>query len=237
MSSLVVMDKNDLFTTSSEIAEGVGNKHHAILQLLEKYKTTEILSSIEKTKVKTKGRPLDCYMLTELQATFVITLMKNSPKVVQFKERLSKEFFKQRNALQKIVTQRENEAWKAERADGKQIYMQKTDVIKIFVDYASEQGSKSANLYYMNFAKMENKSLFLCHQKLKNVREMLNIRQLNQIACADQIIEKAIQNGMDEEMNYKDVYRMAKAGVLEFAELIGTSPILALTEQPEKETI
>ena len=231
MSNIVTIEGKQLFTTTVEIAKGVGNEHRSIWRLLEKHKNTDTLSGFQILKVSTKGRPMLASKLTEIQATFLILLMDNNPKVLEFKEKLTIEFFKQRTALQKLATQRENEAWKAERADGKQIYMQNTDVIKVFVEYATDQGSKSAAMYYMNFAKMENKSLFLCHQKFKNVREVLNIRQLNQVACADQIIEKAIQDGMDNEMAYKDIYRMAKERVIEFSSIIGQSPILVITEQ------
>jgi hypothetical protein len=119
------------------------------------------------------------------------------------------------------------------REDGKAPYMQKTEVIKVFVDYAIEQGSGSASRYYSNFAKMENKSLFECHQKFKNMREVLSIRQLFQVATADQIIEKALVDGMNDEMHYKEIYKLAKGRVIEYAALIGRSPILQLTTAKE----
>jgi len=38
MNELIILKNNDVFTTSLVIAEGTGNDHHAIQQLLNRYK-------------------------------------------------------------------------------------------------------------------------------------------------------------------------------------------------------
>ena len=237
MKGLVKLENEHPIVSTFDLFEKMGYHEHRTLKRVivdhkDAFDDIGLLHlHVQKPTRKKSGRPIESYLLNEDHFILLVLLAKNSPESVQLKIRVCREFKRLKKTVALLASQRNNDAWKAERADGKQIYMQKTDVIKIFVEYATEQGSKSAAMYYTNFAKMENKSLFLCHQKLKNVREVLNIRQLNQVACADQIIEKAIQDGMDKEMPYKDVYRMAKERVIEFSKIIGQSPMLAITGQ------
>ena len=97
------------YTTSEVIAEYSENSHHAIKCLIENH-LTEISklgkTSFEMTKLKQgKGRKAKVYHLNEQQATFLITLLKNTPNVVAFKFELTKQFYavseelKQRHSL------------------------------------------------------------------------------------------------------------------------------------------
>jgi hypothetical protein len=74
---------------------------------------------------------------------------------------------------------------------------------------------------------MENKALFLLEQKYTNLRDTLDIHQLSTIKSADQIVMKALKDGMDKGMHYRDIYAMAKLRVESFAEIIGKTLIPA----------
>jgi len=173
-----------------------------------------------------KGRPDESYLLNERQFFLLVMLAKNTPESIQLKDRIENEFDRMRKALAQATSNRKNDDWQTARQDGKAIYHQKTDVLKIFVDYATAQGSKSANMYYQSIAKMENSALFLLEQKFKNVREFLNVRQLQQVAIADQIVEKALQDGMDQQLDYHDIYKLAKDRVIQFSNIIGKSLVI-----------
>jgi phage regulator Rha-like protein len=228
MKDICTNNGKEVFTTTLVIAEGVGNQHYTVMNLIKSHSGTETLSSFEKRKVSRGGRPVEYAVLTEVQATFLITLMRNSEKVVEFKEKLTREFFRQRQLISELVRQQSDPNWQNVRKDGKAVYMQKTDVIKKFVDYATEQGSKNSRMYYANLAKMENNALFFLEQKYKNVREILTIKQLMQVATADDVIEKALKEGMDKQLNYKECYKLAKDRIIAFAEIIGKSPVQGL---------
>lgn len=232
MKELVKIDGEKAFTTSLVISEGVHVEHRAVMRLIKEYREdfNDIsLKTFQMTKVKTLGRSIEVAILDELQATFLITLMKNSKIVVEFKKKLTKEFFKQRETLARIIFDQKNPDWQNARKDGKVIYKQKTEVIKDFVEYATSQGSKNASRYYSNFAKMENSALFFFEQKYKNMREVLTIKQLMQVATADDVIEKALQEGMDENFDYHDIYKLAKKRIIAFSDIIGKSPVLELS--------
>lgn len=228
MHNLVTTDGNKIFTTTLVISEGVGIKHKNIIELLRKHSNTKTLSTFKTEKVSTKGRALEYAELTELQATFLITLMRNSEKVILFKEKLTIEFFRQRQVISNLIQQRSDPNWQNVRIDGKAVYQQKTEVIKQFVDYATQQGSTSARKYYMVIGTMENKALFFFEQKYKNLRQVLTIKQLMQVSTADDVIEKAIKEGMEKKMAYKDIFQLAKSRIIAYADIIGRSPILGL---------
>ena len=222
------------FTTTMMIAEGVKLDHRSVVLLLKKYEDEVLsltrLASFELTKVKTAGRPVLVYHLDEIQATFLLTLMSNSTIVVKFKKTLTTEFFKQRELIAKLIASHDKPNWQEVRATGKAVYHQKTDVIKLFIEYAIEQGSKSATRYYANFAKIENTALFVLEQKYPNVRDVLDIRQLTQVSVADQIIEKALAEGMSKKLPYKDCFKLAKERVVSFSEIMGKSPVISLEQ-------
>ena len=102
---LVQTTGQQVFTTSLIIAEGCDNKsHESTIKLIRRYqpqleqfglldfKSDEILNK--------HGRQTEYAILNEDQATFLVTLFRNTPTVVAFKVKLVKEF---RNALNFIA--------------------------------------------------------------------------------------------------------------------------------------
>ena len=91
------------YTTSEVIAEYSGNSHHAIQQLINKNK--EKLEDFGKVAFEMRalpsGQKAKIYHLNERQATFLITLLKNTPNVVAFKFELTKQFYSVSEELKK----------------------------------------------------------------------------------------------------------------------------------------
>lgn len=235
MSELVIVKGKEIFTTSLALSEGVKIEHQNVMALIKKYSNIEELSTFETCEVRTKGRPLTIVYLTELQATLLIVLMKNSPEVLQFKVTLTKAFFKQRKLLQKLLSQKENTEWLEERNNGKITRLQETDTIKKFVNYATDQGSSNAMRYYGNLTKMENSALFYIEQKFDNMRDVMNLEQLDLIKVADKAIERSLENSMLLGLPYKECFQKAKEKIEALADVVGKSTIPALLENKKLE--
>jgi len=234
MTSLVTIENNKLLVSTLDVAKGFEAEHKHVLELVKKYKD-EIkslsCSAFETRNMKNKNaRDTEYFMLNEGQSIFLVSLMKNKKIVVEFKLKLAKDFIKQKATLANISANLQNEEWKQLRANGKITRKQETDTIKEFVEYATNQGSKSAKLYYMNITKMENKALFFLEQKFKNVRDILEHQQLAILSTADQIIEKALIRGMAKHLDYKEIYQIAKENIISFSEIIGKSKIPAIKQ-------
>lgn len=238
MKDLVKTDGKKAFTTSQIIAEGSGIEHRSVMRLIREHaeNVNDIsLTAIQITRLKTAGRSVDIALLDEAQATFLISLMKNSKTVVKFKKKLTQEFFRMRDRLAEVISRQRDENWLDMRKDGKIIHRKKTDIIKQFTEYATNQGSQNAVKYYTLFARMENSALFFLEQKFKNVREIMLIRQLMIVSLADDVVEKAIQDGMDKKLDYHDIYKLAKERTISFANTVGKSPIMELAAQRSTE--
>ena len=237
MNDLVSLVKNNPLVSTFNLFDKMGYKEHRVLKRvvsdnIEHFNEAGFLHlDVQKPTKKTGGRPIESYLLNEDQFILLVLLAKNTPESISLKVRVAKEFRRLKNVVSNIAAQQRNPDWMNVRSDGKIAYKQKTDVIKRFVDYAISQGSSSASRYYTNLAKMENKALFLIEQKYSNLREILTIKQLMQVCTADDVIEKALLDGMKDNLNYKDIYQLAKERVIAFSAIIGQSQVHLITKQ------
>ncbi|CGE80128.1 phage protein [Streptococcus pneumoniae] len=107
---LVYMDgKKEPYTTSEIIAECAEVQHHTITHLIRENKADfeELgILGFKIHKLDTRGQPKKSYILNEQQATLLITYLKNTETVRQFKLNLVKAFFEMREELSEIRLQR-----------------------------------------------------------------------------------------------------------------------------------
>ncbi|HHA7705506.1 TPA: Rha family transcriptional regulator [Streptococcus pneumoniae] len=107
---LVYMDgKKEPYTTSEIIAECADVQHHTITRLIRENKVDfeELgILGFKIHKLDTRGQPKKSYILNEQQATLLITYLKNTEAVRQFKLNLVKAFFEMREELSEIRLQR-----------------------------------------------------------------------------------------------------------------------------------
>jgi phage regulator Rha-like protein len=108
MSNLVFLDPDDLneipFTTSKVLAENGKVKHHAVTKLIQTYEEDLKEFGILRFKIeeiKGRGQPEKYYELNEEQSTLLITYMKNTLPVRQFKKALVKQFYLMQKELNK----------------------------------------------------------------------------------------------------------------------------------------
>lgn len=100
--NIINIFNNTPFTTSLVIAENCNNRsHESTIKLIRKYQSDfDALGKLDfKSDLNKQGIATEYALLNEDQATYLITLFRNTPIVRQFKLRLVKEF---RNALDEI---------------------------------------------------------------------------------------------------------------------------------------
>ena len=102
---------DEAFTDSKAISEGTGISHHAVMQLITNHQD-DVSSfgrvAFEMQPLETNGgiQKVKICRLNEQQAYFVISMMKNTPKVVEFKKELVRQFFVMREYIGNMVTAR-----------------------------------------------------------------------------------------------------------------------------------
>lgn len=107
--NIVYMDgKKEPYTTSEIIAECAEVKHRHLKILINKHK--ERLERFGKVSFKISpsesGQNVRDYILNEQQATLLITFLKNTEQVANFKENLVKAFFEMRDEVAAFRYQR-----------------------------------------------------------------------------------------------------------------------------------
>lgn len=209
----IVRIKNELRTDSRLLAGFLDHRHRTILENIDKYASE--LKQIGRLAFETGtletngGKQKQRYaLLSEDQCYFLLTLMRNNERVVAAKLALVKAFSEARAQLARRDIA---------RLDGKEVRRMETDSIKALVEYASANGSKSADRYYASITKMTNSLLGI----ESGQRENLSASELKQVAIVEGIVDLAIRDGLKAEMPYKDIYQLAKARAVLVVPAIG----------------
>lgn len=122
MSELVIMDDDGVPTTTSvRIANGTGVEHASVLRLIRtNLEDFEEFGTLRFEIAKSGGRPTEYAILNEEQATLLMTYMRNSEVVRDFKKRLVREFSALRKAKTAVALPSRKElarmVWEAEEA-------------------------------------------------------------------------------------------------------------------------
>lgn len=211
MNELVVLKGNNVFTDSKVIADGTGNQHKNVKELIVKYQNEmREFGTLSVLNVESNGgRPEQYYQLNEEQATFLITLLRNSATVVAFKKELVRQFYEMR----RFILEKQTSAWIETRQQGKLTRKSETDVIKQLIEYAKSQGSEHSDRLYMTYSKLANKMAGI------KKRDEATVMQLNNLSLMENIILNCIQSGIMLEKHYKDIYQDCKRRLETFKDI------------------
>lgn len=209
ISKMLEVPHRDLIRTINKIVER--NKNNATVSAL-KFPQKFIKSSF----INKMGRKYLMYELNEQAYLKLAMHLKGYEKAEIVQDSIIEAF----SLMKQALLNHTNASWLNARQNGKEIRHQETDVIKDFVDYATSQGSKSANMYFMNITKMTNKALeFLLQTKTgEPLRNLAGIMELGYIQMLDYRAMLAIKHGMGENLPYKFIYKYAKEEVNKLAD-------------------
>ena len=137
MNDLVYLTPNteEPFTTSEVIAECAGVKRDTVQKLVQRHeKDLREFGRVgfEIRTLQTRGgqQMAKIYHLNEQQATLLLTFLRNTPVVIEFKKELVRQFFAMRKELMNI---------KAIKAERKPLRTSMTDAIKALPDSPHKQ--------------------------------------------------------------------------------------------------
>ncbi len=213
MYELVELKGNDVFTNSKVIAEGTNVKHHAVQQIISKYES----DFLEFGQVAFEMRPVryskgtneeKIYLLNEEQATLLMTYMRNSEITRKFKKELVRQFY----AMRRFLLEKQSKLWNDTRLANKENRLKETDVIKMLVDYAKEQGSTHSDKLYLTYTK-------LAKSVIGGNRDSVSVTDLNNLTLVESIILQTIRIDMSMGMPYKEIYKDCKNRIERFADI------------------
>ncbi len=149
MDNMVFLSPNtgEPFTTSDVIAEATGNSYRSIQRIIEKQSERlerfgQVRFEITSVKYSRGTNKKKVYHLNEQQATLLMTFLKNTDIVADFKTELVRQFYAMRFELYKV------QAAKAER---KPVRVSMTDAIKALPDspHKAMKYGQFTNLAYL----------------------------------------------------------------------------------------
>lgn len=215
--------------TSRFVAEKFEKDHKDVIRAIENLECSQGFRSGNFTQsdfTNKQGRTFKEYKLT--RDGFMFLCMGFTGKEAA---RLKESFIEAFNTMEAmLLAKSSSEAleWKQARLQIKQVRRSFTDVVKDFIEYAKEQGSKSAEMYYANLTKMEYAALDLVERGSKvpdNFRDTLDTIQFAYLGAAEIQCRQALAEGMKRGMYYKEIYAYAKIVVSQYANSLKLPPI------------
>ena len=207
MDKLVLLKRNVPVTTSKLISESVNLQHHTVTKLIQTHeKRLEKLGRVrfEIDTLDTKGGKQETknYYLNEKQATALVTFMKNTDIVADFKVELVKQFYEMKD----FIEERHSAEWQDYRKESKDYNKEMNDIIKEYVEYAKLSGSINSNRYYTLYSNLVNGFTGIESKS----RDLSDKKKLRNITIIMEIVQATIQQGISEQIHYKEIYKKCK---------------------------
>jgi len=209
---LVELKRKEIFCDSHIIARKFGLKNAYVNDNIRK-----VISDLDDFRVggsdpkcvteerEYRGQKYTAYLMNRDFFSFLVMRFKGK-KAIRWQLEFIAAFNAMENSLLLASQNSKDEGWLAQRTQSKQARIQETDVIKEFVDYATEQGSKSAKFYYKHITRATYKALGFAEQKNPKLRDTLDLYQIAELTLAERRVKLRIRKCMDLKRNYKDIY-------------------------------
>lgn len=217
MNNLVEIHHREAITTSLKVAGVFGKRHDRVLEsirhLVPDLPNIRAPFFREAVYADEQGKPRPMYEMTR-DGFSLLAMGFTGKKALTFKLQYIQAF----NTMERALIQRQNLSWQQQRDEGKAARRVETDIIARFIEYATAQGSQSARLYYVNVTQMTHHALFMVKQASpKPFRDMLDAMQLSFLASAEYIVQEVLTEGMEAGAHYKEIFRVAKERVTQYA--------------------
>lgn len=213
-------------TTSLVIAEKFGKRHDTVLRAIRKLECSadfHLRNFAEISAMDSYGRQQPCFNVTRDGFSF-LAMGFTGKEAAKWKEKFIEAFNAMERTLRQQDAYRFTFEWKQARESGKVVRLTFTNNVQDFVAYAKAQGSRNAEKYYMQLTKMEYQALFMIGQAVgQGFRDRLNAHQLINLGTAELVAQRAIREGMEACLHYKEIYKLAKHKVETFASMVGKS--------------
>lgn len=196
---------------SLNIAYVFERPHKNVLQTLDALIEEGTISQLEfkPSNYVKRGKKYRCIQLNEAGFLKAMPFI-GGKKSKEGQKRLVDEFLSLRNRLDRQSKERESIAFQTMRLSGKDARKLLADEIHKFVGYANSSGSNHAGRYYSNITRAVYNSFLIIEPRADKVRELLTAIQLSTLQTAELIAAGVLVQGMENGLNYKDIYQQIK---------------------------
>jgi len=205
---LGIIIKNDKAIVSSlDVAENFNKKHDKVLRDIKELKCSKEfwLANFGESKYDNRGKKYPVYLITKDGFT-ILAMGYAGKKAMVFKEKYIKRF----NQMQDFIIEKQSQEWLQTRKHGKLIRRNETDSLKLLLEYAINNGSKTyekqPNRLYSQYSKLANKCVGICTGQ----REICTWKVLITLQTLEDIIQHVVMEEMDKNTDYHDIYKICK---------------------------
>lgn len=207
---LVLIKKNNAYTTSKIVSEYFDKKHQHVIRDIEDLDCSREFwrSNFGQSNYKdNRGKTQPMYEIKKDGLVFLVMGYRGS-KASELKEKYIKQFNKMEKLIDEILTPE----WQQQRLANKITRKLETDQIKVFVNYAKEHGSKNADRYYTLFSKLANKYADISNRDFSDFKKLKNLEMI------ENVINKEIIKLVSNEVEYHVAYNTIKNKVIMISE-------------------
>ena len=211
MDELIILRRKEAVTTSLMVAEVFHKRHDDVLKSIHNLDCSDDFTHRNfavSTYEDASGKSNPMYYITRDGFTF-LAMGYRGKKAAEFKEAYINAF----NQMEKAITERQSAEWLEARAAGKIVRKEETDIIKKLVEYAKEQGSGHADMLYVTYTKLANKIVGI------SKRSEASTIQLSNLTFIERAIWHTIEDGMNEGLYYKEIYKRCKVKMEQIQQL------------------
>jgi Rha family phage regulatory protein len=199
LAQIVVISHGQTITTSIVVAEKFRKRHDNVLQAIANLDCSDgfrLLNFQESSYLNEQGKEQPCYTVTRDGFSF-LAMGFTGKDAAAWKEKFITAFNWQADEINRLRQMRASPDWQQARIESRAARIAETDVIATFVQYAIQQGSKSASRYYLCITKETNRALFFVQSAVgKDFRQGLSAQQLASVAMAEKIVERSLLESM-----------------------------------------
>lgn len=209
--------KGEFFMTRQQIGQALGyanpNKdidalHRRHKERLDKFSTTVTLRVVEGTRIVNREM-----LIYSAKGVYEICRWSRQPKADEFYDHVYDILEGLRLGYLKFTAEKTTQTWEETRRIGKLTRQTETDTIKKLVEYAKEQGSTHSDKLYMIYSKLANKMTGI------SSRDEATVMQLNNLSMIENIILRVIEEGIEANKHYKEIYQDCKERILTVSKL------------------
>lgn len=201
-------DCSEVWFSALDVGEelGVLNVHKTMANVDRECKkkfTNEMISALTDGYTRNFDSPLNNYGETFVseEAVYNMSFRSNKPEAKLFTKWVTK-VLKQIRINGYYVSDNEVDKWLKTREETKKIRRMEADTIKRFVEYAKNQGSTHADMYYMNFTKLVQNHLGID----SGSRDSQDQKTLLRLKSFETIVDMHIDTLMKINTPYKEIY-------------------------------
>lgn len=214
MTELAIFDRNvnvrisyinkDPWFVAQDICDALGlsNVSKALENIDEDEKQT-IICDITVRNTTSKARRTQKLLHINESGLYSLIFRSRKPEAVQFRKWVTKEVLPTIRKTGSFSLENRSSEWLSARIEGKNIRKEEVLMIKTFCTYATKQGSKSPEKYYIHFTNAIYKTLGV----VKGTRDKQSHLTLYHIQLLENVIKNNLEYFMSQGLFYKDIYK------------------------------